>query len=344
MIQIYSLVKHKFIFLLFCLVTSSSSSTYAQKKIKAKDTTFKVVGYYFLHAALLDTLHADSNYLFLDKITHLNIAFINPDSAGNFTQNLAIDTLIKKAHHKNVKVLASIAGGGDHSYYAPLLRDDKREMFISNLLSMVKKFNLDGIDVDLEGLDIGENYEIFVTELGRMLHQNNKLITAALATDDKRLISQNASNQFDFVNIMSYDRTGPWRPNEPGEHSPYSMAVEDLDYWHNERALPKEKLILGLPFYGYGFSALGAPAISMTYNDLIVQYPDLALNDSMLLPEGITMYYNNMATIKMKTELAIGKAGGVMIWQLLGDAPGEKSLLNLIHKIVMQSEKKKINK
>ena len=97
-----------------------------------------MVGYYFLNAAIRDTAYADSNYLFLNKITHLNIAFINPDSTGNFNQYLAIDTLIKKAHKKNVKVLASIAGGGRHPYYAALLQDDKRKMFVNNLVSLLK--------------------------------------------------------------------------------------------------------------------------------------------------------------------------------------------------------------
>src|SRR3954468_23859336 len=91
--------------LMICLVVV------AQKKNKKRESPFRIVGYYFLNEAIKDTAYADSNYLFLDKITHLNIAFINPDSAGNFKQDLAIDTLIKKAHEKKVKVLGSIAGG-----------------------------------------------------------------------------------------------------------------------------------------------------------------------------------------------------------------------------------------
>jgi chitinase len=51
----------------------------------------------------------------------------------------------------------------------------------------------------------------------------------------------------------------------------------------------------------------------------------------MSLPGNIIMYYNNIPTIKKKTELAMEKAGGVMIWQLLGDAPGDNSLLNIIY-------------
>ncbi|MFS8083370.1 MAG: hypothetical protein ACMG51_07955 [Ginsengibacter sp.] len=54
----------------------------------------------------------------------------------------------------------------------------------------------------------------------------------------------------------------------------------------------------------------------------------------MNLPGDVTMYYNDMAIIKKKTELAMQKGGGIMIWQILGDATGVKSLLNAIYQVV----------
>ncbi len=80
-----------------------STAAMSQKKNKRSPQSFKIVGYYFLNAALRDTVHADSNYLFLNRITHLNIAFINPDTSGIFRQDLAIDTLIKKGASKKGK-------------------------------------------------------------------------------------------------------------------------------------------------------------------------------------------------------------------------------------------------
>ncbi len=305
----------------------------AQKKNDPANN-FKIVGYYFLNAALRDTTYADSNYLFLNQLTHLNIAFINPDSAGIFKQDLKIDTLVKKAHEKNVKVLASIAGGGTHSYYAILLRQDNRRAFITELIRMVTRYNLDGIDVDLEGSDIDENYGSFVAELATALKRQKKIITAAIATAYKDQLPDKALKRFDFVNIMSYDRTGPWTPASPGNHSPFSMAQEDLDYWGNVRAIQREKLVLGLPFYGYGFGALDSPVLSMDYRQIVLLYPGSDSLDSLVFPQNVTMYYNSASTIKRKTKLAIDKAAGVMIWQLLADSPGENSLLNAIYGIV----------
>src|SRR5665213_1918398 len=131
-------MKTTFTIILFSFFFSTVKS---QTKIKNPKSTFKVVGYYFLRSALRDSTYADSNYLFLNKVTHLNIAFINPDSNGNFTQKFAIDTLVKKAHQKKVKVLASIAGGGLHEYYHGLLQKNNRQLFIGNLISLVKEYN-----------------------------------------------------------------------------------------------------------------------------------------------------------------------------------------------------------
>lgn len=310
------------------------SAVLGQKKNKKSQSPFKVVGYYLLNAAIEDTVYADSNYLFLNKITHLNIAFINPDSTGKFKQDIAIDTLIEKAHQKKVKVLASIAGGGPHPYYAVLLQDDKRKRFVQNLVSLVQRYNLDGIDVDLEGSDIDSNYQNFVIELAASLKPLHKLLTAAIATAYNDQLPDKALKQFDFVNVMSYDHTGPWRPDRPGHHSPYTMAVEDLDYWHKIRSVPKEKLGLGLPFYGYGFGALDSPVVSMNYREIISLYPASQSSDTLMLPANTVMYYNSIPTIKKKTQLALKKAGGVMIWQLLGDTAGESSLLNTIYKVI----------
>lgn len=326
-------MKMKF-FILILSVLLIYTAVPAQKKNKKPQGRFKIVGYYFLNAAIQDTAYADSNYLFLNKITHLNIAFLNPDSAGNFNHNLAIDTLIKKAHEKKVKVLASIAGGGPHPQYKVLLKDDKRKAFVSNLVSLVQRYKLDGIDADLEGSDIDSNYQNFVVELSAALKPRHKLLTAAIATAYKDQLPDKAIGKFDFVNIMSYDRTGPWRPDNPGHHSPYIMAVEDLDYWNKIRLVPREKLVLGLPFYGYGFGALDSPVVSMNYRDIVSLYTDNQLSDTLALPGNAVLYYNNIPTIKKKTELALKKAGGVMIWQVLGDAPGDHSLLNTISGII----------
>src|SRR5690349_18020603 len=57
-------------------------------------------------------IYSDNNWnsdLKTDRslVTDLNLAFINPDTAGNFSLNDNVQDLIARAHAKNVRVYAS---------------------------------------------------------------------------------------------------------------------------------------------------------------------------------------------------------------------------------------------
>jgi len=291
---------------------------------------FRVVGYFSINAALNDPGSAP-----LKHLTHVNLWFLNPDSLGNFSRDLTgLGSFVKKAHKRGVKVLFSIGGGSKQPQYHYLLQDPKRAMLIGNLVAVVLKYGLDGVDVDLEGSDISDKYESFVTELASALRKHDKLITAAIAVYYKDQLTDQALAQYDFVNVMSYDRTGPWRPENPGPHSLYEHAVEDLEYFGSVRKIPKEKMTLGVPFYGYGYGPeLTSPAISMNYRQIVKTFKGAESADQWTMPDGKIIYYNGKPTMKKKTILAAERASGIMIWQVLGDARGGRSLLKVINNV-----------
>jgi chitinase len=312
------------LFFLVCIYAISIASGEAQK------TSFKVVGYYSLNAAMSEVDKST-----LKRLTHVNLWFLNPDSLGNFTRDLSgLARFVAAAHQRNIKVLFSIGGGSKQPQYKYLLNDDHRGELIENLVGEVLKYNLDGIDVDLEGSDIDLYYEKFVVELAAALRIHKKLITAAVAIYYKDQFTDVALAQYDFVNVMSYDRTGPWRPDKPGPHAAYEHAVDDLEYFGSVRKIPKDKMTLGLPFYGYGYGPeLTSKAISMNYRKIVETFKGSEAVDQWTMPDGMILYYNGMPTIERKTKLAMNKASGVMIWQVFGDAPGKKSLIKRINKI-----------
>jgi chitinase len=299
---------------------------YSQPK---SDSVFRIVGYYSLQVAMKEK----ATDIPLDKLTHINLYFLNPDSNGVFKSNYhELIPFVRSAHEKNVKVLASIAGGGIHSYYAKILKDSSRKKFIADLVSIVINADLDGIDVDIEGNDLDENYDNFVVELADVLHQHKKIITAAIAIYYCNEYTGKALAQFDFLNLMSYDHTGPWAPEKPGPHATYEEAKEDLAYFRILRKIPKEKITLGVPFYGYGFGPKhAARGLSMNYEHIVTEFPGAEFKDELDMGDSTMLYYNGISTIKMKTTLAKTEASGVMIWQLSGDAKGEKSLLSVIY-------------
>ena len=157
-------------------------------------------------------------------------------------------------------------------------------------------------------------------------------MTSAIAVFYKDQLTDRALAQYDFVNIMSYDHTGPWRPERPGPHSTFEHAVEALEYFGGVRKIAKDRMVLGVPFYGYGYGPeLTSKPVTMTYKDIVATFPGSEGADQWRMPSGATIYYNGIPTITRKTVLAKERASGIMIWQILGDAPGEMSLLKAIN-------------
>ncbi|MEZ4774859.1 MAG: glycosyl hydrolase family 18 protein [Bacteroidia bacterium] len=289
---------------------------------------FKVVGYLPYYRFAL------ANQLDYGKLTHLNLAFLNPDMQGNLDiggQN--IDPVVAKAKSENpdIKVLISIAGGGVtaawQAAYDQLMLPANRSGFIHSLTTYTLNHNLDGLDVDLEWNSVNNLYSPFVLELADSLHAHGKLITAAWpATYRYPDISTAALAVFDFVNLMAYDLTGPWAPNNPGQHSPYSFAQQGITYWHSQ-GLPYEKMTLGVPFYGYDFTNQ-SNVTSFTYGSMVATDTVFAWTDQVG-----QKYYNGIPTIRAKTELALSQVSGIMIWEIGQDALGnlgEYSLLKAI--------------
>lgn len=306
-------------------------------------SSFMIVGYYPIDQAM----KVDTSQVPFDKLTQIDLAFVNPDSSGNFDQDFgALTPFIKAAHNHNVKVLYSIGGGSYQGQYHALFKDGKRQELVKNFVAKVLQYNADGIDVDLEsgyafGSETDPNYGVFVKELAQSLKSKNKLITAALPSSPGNVVTHEVLTQFDFINIMSYDHTGPWSPDRAENHASYADAMDDLNYYLNTLKVPKDKLILGVPFYGHGFGPnLNDPVIAwMTYKEIVSTYAGAEWVDHWHLPNGYIMYYNGIPTIKNKTKLARKNAAGIMIWEIMYDLPGSrKSLLNAIYEAATAKE------
>jgi chitinase len=283
-------------------------------------------------------LNSFSSSIQYSKLTHINIAFENPDANGYLTFNTGSNTIINAAHGQNVKVFVSLGGGSVseggaiRDNYFNLITSGNRTAFIQKIYDYVVAHNFDGVDMDLEGPAINGDYGAFVIALANKLHANGKLISAALSEGyGGANVPSSTFAAFDWINIMAYDATGPWAPGSPGQHSPYSMAVNQFNYWTG-RGLPASKAIIGLPFYGYGFGASANQGIS--YANIVSQYPGAENVDQV----GNTIYYNGIPTIKQKTTFAIQNAGGVMIWELSQDAVGSKSLLTAVNQVITGSQ------
>jgi hypothetical protein len=280
----------------------------------------------------------------LTKVTHLNIAFANPNTSGTLSGVSAgnITTVVNAAHAKNVKVLISIGGAGaSASTYKTLLANStSSSSFVTKLVQYAVDNNLDGIDVDIEGDVLGggnvtsSQYQTFVTQLATGLHAKGKIMTSALATWFGSDVTNTAAAQFDFINVMSYDAAIPGTGDGAAQHSSYQFAVDDFNYWHNTKGVPGSKLTVGMPFYGYGWGSYAQSGNDeIAYSSIVSKYAG-AENNDVVGSGANAIYYNGIPTIKKKTAFAIANASGVMIWELPEDAPGAKSLLNAISEVI----------
>ena len=273
-------------------------------------TGFKVVGYMPSWAGAV-------NQVQYSKLTHINYAFVIPTSSGGLgaIDNIPkLQSLVSTAHANGVKVSISIGGwndGNDSGFESLAASSGSRTNFVNNIVNMVNQYNLDGADIDWEYPDDGassNNYSTLMQQLSTALHNQGKLLTAAVISGDGSSIQSNVFGYVDFLNLMAYDGEG-------SNHSPYLLASSSLSYWLG-RGLPKAKAILGVPFYGR------EPYTS--YSDI------LAGGGSPNSDTWNGIGYNGIPTIQSKTTLALNQGGGIMMWELSQDATGANSLLSAI--------------
>lgn len=269
------------------------------------------------------------------KVTHLNVAFENPtDDAGTMSFHAGDAALIAAAHAHQVKVLVSIGGGSAseskaaQARYATLTTDAQRAAFVARLVDYVTVHDFDGLDVDLEGPAITAiRYGPFVRDLAAALKAKGKLLTAAVSRGyGGEHIPDDALAAFDLIHVMAYDATGPWSPNRAGQHSSLEYARANVTYWLDARKVPRSHLVLGVPFYGYGFGDAYRKR-DYPYAEIVAAHPGAESADQA----GNTTWYNGVPTIRAKAQLALDeRLAGVMIWSLDTDATGDKSLLTAI--------------
>ena len=337
-----------FILILIALsLTLFSCSTKQVSESKNERTSnnnqFKVIGYYY---------HVPSGPgakdLDLSGLTHINYSFAIPEKNGNGLEPLKhpdnLKNLVDLAHGANKEVFISLGGwnlgdgGGDDSrFHRMASTSGGRAEFINAVMAMVDSFALDGVDMDWEYPDNDSSADDFVAlmqSLADTLHAQGKELTLAVVSYDGRLastgkiasamgIKKAIFDIVDWVNIMAYDdENGKPFPNP---HSTMELAEKCLDYWIDERGLPANKTVLGLPYY--------AKPKYISYRQLLADGadPEKDMFDSV--------FYNGTETIKAKTKRAIERGcTGVMMWEISQDVKGEGSLTKAINEAISQTQ------
>lgn len=258
-----------------------------------------------------------------DQVTHINYSFLIPNADGTFAalpNAWKLEKIVEIAHQNDVKVLISVGGWGWDTEFEAMAADPAtRAIFVQELSKFVEQYQLDGADIDWEYPDPGESAQNFLNLIQELRSaMPDTLITTAVVSRGPvgEGIPPETFEIFDFVNIMAYDSGEP--------HSSYALAEEAIRYWQ-DRGLPPEKTVLGVPFYAH-------PSL-VSYRKIVEQDPAAAQVDEFEYL-GVLQNYNGIPTMQQKTQLAMERAAGIMIWTLEHDTQDENSLLRAINQAV----------
>ncbi len=305
---------------------------------------------------------------------------------GNFNQ-----LNVLKEQYPHLKTLLSVGGWtwSDHFSDAALTAE-LRANFARSCVALMTKYGFDGLDIDWEypvsvGLnpDIGraedtENFTLLLAELRAQLDAQGQqdgdvhyLLTIAAPAGRARYSVIQLDQIYpylDWINVMAYDFHGGWEAttnfNAPlyatsADPNPddASLNADAAMQAYVAAGVPAEKLVMGVPFYGRGWSGVsdvqnglfqpsdGLPA--GTWETGVFDYSDLEANylptftrywqDEAGVPwlyspdEQIMISYDDPDSMRLKAAYVKDRGmGGITFWELSGDTSAH-ALVNALY-------------
>ncbi len=183
-------------------------------------------------------------------------------------------TIIGLAHASGCKVIVCMGSDEGAKKLRAAMADDVRPILVHNLVQFVVSRGYDGLDLDVEPL--GDNdaaaYAKFVPELRAALDAAKPGLLLTAAVGSQPALFAKLQGDFDQINLMTYDNSGPW----PGHKTWYNSSLygagaemmnakeaypsADATVRQYEAAgIPAAKLGIGVAFYGYVWSRVSGP-------------------------------------------------------------------------------------
>jgi len=131
-------------------------------------------------------------------------------SANSLTSANSSD-LITRAHAAGKKVLFGVSGSTSGGF-GGATTNANRGTFITNLCNFMSSRGYDGIDIDWEPLNSSDalQYTNFIIELRTALNAYTPYRMLTVATAQQTSWFNKLQGQFDQINLMTYDLSGPW--------------------------------------------------------------------------------------------------------------------------------------
>ena len=339
----------------------------------------EVVGYYAGWAAYQGYT---PDQLPAEHLTQINYAFarIDPDTLTIALENPAHDkknlAALRKLRQQNghLKLLISVGGWSDSQHFSDAAATAaRREAFAASCVDFVVAQGLDGVDLDWEYPVSGgapgtihrpadkQNFTKLLQELrtqldcqGRRDGKDYSLTIAGAAGSWylNQIEAVKVADIVDHIFLMGYDLHGPWDTSAdfnaplytPSGASPQGKSsIADSVQAYLDKGIPVEKLVLGMPLYGYAYQGVSSQnnglystytsAKSVSYRTLKKNYLSNAAYRQYRHQEAQVPYlygsrtfisYDDAESLAAKAALARSRdLGGIGFWELSQDDGGE---------------------
>jgi len=295
------------------LLASLSASSFAADP---NETEFHVVGY------LPDYRIEQIDPAITANLTDLVFFSVRAEPQGKFRSKVLdapqTKTLLKAVREQyHVRTLLCVGGWERSQGFAEIAATEQSRLtFAEGLTGYCKTNGFDGADIDWEhpkDATEAKNYGLLLATIAQSFKPSGLKLTAAMA--GWQTLTPDGIAALDAIHLMSYDANG--------RHSTMELARVDVKKFR-DAGLPANKIRLGVPFYGRSIKQRGQ---TKTYAELVK-----GASNSIDTDEIDDIYFNGPNTIRAKIRYSKEQGlSGIMIWEVGQDAPGDASLLKVIH-------------
>ena len=198
------------------------------------------------------------------KIEGINVVspsffYLEKLGKGNLLEN--VDNSGKKyiswAHSNGYKVWPIVSNNSMQETTSEIMNDyELRKKLINQILEYVKKYNLDGVNINFENMKEEDKslFSRFLIELTPRMKEIGKVVSVDVTEPDgspewSLCFDRNVLGKVvDYMMFMAYDQTGSFSTS-PGTTAGFNWVNVNVNKFLGQEEVSKEKLILGIPFY-----------------------------------------------------------------------------------------------
>lgn len=214
------------------------------------------------------------------KITGVNVVspsffYMTKYSTTNIYENVGNEGIayVNWAHGNGYQVWPMFTNS-NMSETSKMLSDYKsRENVINQIIKYIKQYNLDGINIDFEGMyeTDKDNFSRFLIEIRPRLNEIGAVLSVDVTAPDGAPEWSLCYDRYtigkvvDYVMFMAYDQYGV-SATKAGTTAGHNWVEANVKKFLGQEEVKAEKIILGIPFYTRVWKEINGNVISSVVN------------------------------------------------------------------------------